>query len=440
LKQPTNVSEYLITVCDQIRWRKAHRDISEEIENHITDQKQAYLAEGLDEEAATVKAINDMGDPVLVGTEFNRTHRPKTEWSIIALTGVVLLLGLVVRIFLMHDHAAPELLTTSIISTLLGIGCMIVVYFLDFTIIGNYAKAINIGLIVVIIVAMFLSPTINGQYAYVPSLLLLLPTAVAGIIYSMRSKGYWGIILCGMFLLAPVIIGMMTPSITSVGLFALNALILLNLAITKGWFKVNKVISMLLVYIPIAITGMAFIFITMVGSPYRWLRLRYAADPSLDPMGAGYVGTVTRDLIKGAKWFGQGEGTLNPGNVLPEIHTNSLLTYLIHEYGWISFIVIMSVLFVLIIRFYNLCSKQKSVLGRLVSTSVLITFTAQVVLYVAYNLGFPLFSPLTLPLISFGGTATIINMILIGIMLSVFRSGAFVLDRIPKRGKTIELR
>jgi len=436
LKQPTKISEYVNTVCEQIRWKKAHCDISEEIENHITDQKNAYLAEGLDEETATAKAINDMGDPVLVGTEFNRTHRPKTEWSIIALTAFVLLLGLAVRTFFMNDYGASASLTSSIIGTLFGIGFMIIAYFMDFTLIGRFSKAINIGLFLLIIAVMFASPTINGQYAYVPFLLLLLPTAFAGIVYSMRSKAYLGIILCGLFFAAAIVIGMMTPSVASAGLFSLNALILLTLAIAKGWFKVNKLVAMLLVYIPIAITGIVFILTAMAGSSYRWLRLHHAIDPSLDPMGAGYIGTVTRDLIKGAAFIGRGESSLHSGNVLPGIHTDSLLTYLISQYGWISFLVIMSVMLLLIIRFFVLCSKQKSVLGRLVSTSILITFTAQVVLFVAFNLGFQLFSPLTLPLISYGGKATIINMILIGIMLSVFRSGDFVLDRMPKSAKS----
>lgn len=77
-----------------------------------------------------------------------------------------------------------------------------------------------------------------------------------------------------------------------------------------------------------------------------------------------------------------------------------------------------------------LCTNQKSVLGRLVSTSALITFTIQVILYVASNLGFQLLSPLTLPLVSYGGTATIINMMLIGIMLSAFKSGSLVRDNL----------
>lgn len=68
MQQSTKINEYLKIVCEQIRWKKAHGVISEEIENHIIDQKNAFINEGLDEEAAIDKAILDMGDPVVVGS------------------------------------------------------------------------------------------------------------------------------------------------------------------------------------------------------------------------------------------------------------------------------------------------------------------------------------------------------------------------------------
>ena len=75
------------------------------------------------------------------------------------------------------------------------------------------------------------------------------------------------------------------------------------------------------------------------------------------------------------------------------------------------------------------CFKQKSGLALFVSVSVLLTFTMQVIGYAVANLGFQLVSPISLPLISQGNTATVINLILIGIMLSVFRTGDIVRDR-----------
>lgn len=146
-------------------------------------------------------------------------------------------------------------------------------------------------------------------------------------------------------------------------------------------------------------------------------------------MGAGYISTLTRDIISNAKFIGEGLGA-STGYMVPEIYTDSLLTYLIHKFGWISFIIIAAVLALLIIKSFKLCLKQNSILSSLVSLSIVLTITAQIVIYIAYNLGFYLIAPLTLPFISYGGTGLVINMVLIGIMLSVFKWGNLVNDNV----------
>lgn len=75
LHRDTKIREYLNDVCNQIRWKKAHYIICEELENHIIDQKAAFVQMGMDEETATDKAIKEMGDPILVGSELDQTHR-----------------------------------------------------------------------------------------------------------------------------------------------------------------------------------------------------------------------------------------------------------------------------------------------------------------------------------------------------------------------------
>ena len=51
-----NVSDafhrYAEKVCEQIRWKKAHSAVAQEIEDHLTDQKNAYLAAGDSESIA----------------------------------------------------------------------------------------------------------------------------------------------------------------------------------------------------------------------------------------------------------------------------------------------------------------------------------------------------------------------------------------------------
>ena len=442
MQQDTKIRQYLKIICEQIRWKKAHPLVSKEIEDHIMDQKNALIDKGVDEETAADQAIKEMGDPILIGSAFDRTYRPKIAWSIIVLTGVALLLGLAIRMFISYEANMPQMLMRSIMGTFLGIGCMTLAYFLDFTALGRFPKTIYFGLIAVTIGAMMVSPVLHGQYFYAQFLLLLFPTAFAGIIYHMRTKGYMGIILSGIFFAIPVVIGLMIPSFSGLILYAITSLVLLTVAIEKGWFDVKKLYAMLLVYIPTLITSVIAIF-TFLSSPYRLARVKSAFDPSLDPMGVGYISMITRDMIANAKIFGQGESGVTAGIPVSIVHTDFLLTYLIHRLGWISFVVVMAVIVALMFRSFMLCAKQKSVLGKLVSFSVLTTFTIQVVIYVASNLGFHIFSPLTLPLISYGQIATIINMILIGLMLSVFKSGHLVWDNastsVSNKNKFIEI-
>lgn len=442
MQYSTKISKYLETVCEQIRWKKAHPVISEEIKGHIMDQKDAFMEEGLDEETAIDKSIKEMGDPVFVGTELDRTHKPKPEWGIIFLTGIILLLGFGIRSIAGLESHTPYTLERDLMTTGIGIICMAVAYFLDFTIIGRYPKSIFWGLTIVTIATMILAPNIYGRPYYVPFILLLFPVVMSGVIYNMRNKGYLGIILSGLFFVIPLVIGMMASYLSIVFLCGLAFLILITISITKGWFNINKLYGLLLVYIPITLVFGLFLTKKILSNPYIVERLLSIIDSSRDPMGSGYIPAQMRTILSNTKLIGRGTLVSN-SYMIPDIHTDFILTYLIHRLGWIPFIILMGIIFLFIIYSFRLISKQKSVLARLVSTSVLITFIMEVVLYTISNLGLPLMGSLTLPFISYSGMSTIINMTLIGIMLSVFKSGDIVRDNLltskTRKGKFLEI-
>lgn len=49
--------EYLRTIEQQLRYKKAYSEIERELNDHMEDQKQAYLAQGMDEEEAELRAV-----------------------------------------------------------------------------------------------------------------------------------------------------------------------------------------------------------------------------------------------------------------------------------------------------------------------------------------------------------------------------------------------
>lgn len=435
MKQFDKIDEYLNNVCDQIRWKKAHGFVTRELEDHIIDQKDTFLSEGMSEDKAVEKAIEEMGDPVTVGMELDRTHKPRPEWSIIILTGALVMVGTLIRIFMASDTFSGNTLY-DLVLTILGIGVMIFAYFLDYTSIGKYPRLIYFGLILTSIASMDILPGVfngisrlHGQYFYPKFLMLLFPTAFAGIVYSMRNRGYEGIILSGIYYIFPAIICYFIPSSANLVMYTVTCLIILTYAILKGWFNIKKLNSMLLVYIPTVIVSVAMLIYAA-----QYERFQAAVNPYIDPLGDGWMAVKTREIITNANFMGASDYIISTygtdtKNILPIKNTEFLLTYLIDKFGWISFIGIMLILVIFIVRCFKAITKQNNILGGIISTSIMVNFIMQIISYVVFNLGFQMFAPLTLPLISFGKTSYIINMFLIGIMLSVFRNSSLYSSR-----------
>ena len=438
LQSTNKIRDYVQQVCEQIRWKKAHSIVSKEIEDHIIDQKYEYETNGLDEDLAIEKAILEMGDPIEVGTDLDSIYRPNPEWRLIILTSLMIILGVVIRSFITYDYQMPWKLTNSIVSIIIGTGFMIMAYFLDYSIIGKNSRKIYYALIVLTILVLFRGPMLHGQNYYVKYIMLLFPTIFAGVVYSLRNKGYMGIILSGLYFVLPAIICLYITSFSSLIMYSLTCLIILTYAIAKEWFNIEKLKGLALIYIPVTLVSITSIALLIVENSYKLDRLKVAFNPYSDPMNMGWMATVTRDILKNAKLIGSNRYVSSIETLLPSIDTDYVLTYLIGKVGWVSFIVIIAVIAAFIIRSLRVSSKQKGVLSGLISLSVIVTFTMQVIFYVIHNLGFQLFDPFILPLLSYSRIGTIINMLLIGLMLSAYKSSALYKneDRLMQESKT----
>lgn len=432
MSQSNLIDRYIESVCNQIHWKKVHPIISKELKNHIIDQKDAFINQGLTEDIALDKAILEMGNPIEVGKELDLTHRPKLDFSIIFFTSIALLMGIILRFAMASGTPMDWMIQGSIIHAVIGMCFMIGFYYLDYTFLGRFPKIVFSSMIISILAVYVFSsgPMVQyGNYIYIAYLLLLFPTAYAGIIYSMRSRGYIGIILSG---ITAMILGFLVFNHThtaNVLIYLLTCYILLIISVLKGFFNVNRIKGLLLISIPASIIVIVMIILSISNSPYYLDRIQNLLNPALDPLGIGYMANLTRDIISNARFIGEGLGS-STGATLGHIHTDFLLTYVIHQFGWLFFLIIVGLLAAFIARIFVLCTKQKSILGNLISTSIMITFTIQIIRYIVFNLGFQLISPLTLPFLSYSGTATVINMILMGILLSVFKWGDLIKDNL----------
>ena len=84
MPEPDRIRTYLETAGEQIRWERARRVVIPELRQHLEDQRDAFAAEG--QEEAERLAVEEMGDPVSVGAELDRIHRPKPQCGLLALS------------------------------------------------------------------------------------------------------------------------------------------------------------------------------------------------------------------------------------------------------------------------------------------------------------------------------------------------------------------
>jgi Cell cycle protein. len=430
------IKEYSKTVCDQIRWKKAHKIIAEEIENHICDQSDAYIHQGDDEETATHKAVLQMGDAVSLGTELDKIHRPKPQWAMIALTFMLMTIGMLSNYFIGSSGQSGSGFgfTSYIIALTVFFAC----YFIDFSVLGKSAKFIYPVILIISVFQMVTGITINGKIYFsagrftvsLSLLSLIFPLAYSLLIYALRHNGYTGIALCGIGYIPFAVILLLVPSFSGFVLFSVSALLNLYIAVAKGWFGNDKKNGLLLMLIPLC-GAVAAALIYFVENPYSLDRIRLAINPYTEKDGIGYLRCLVRDLLVNSKFAGMGTVPAGYGNDIPELplaHTDYILTIITYKYGWVAFIGIIAVIAVFSVLGIRYVLRQKSVLGTLVSLSVMLTIVLQIVFYVVNNLGFGIISQLSLPLISYGNTALIINSALIGFMLSVFRTGDIIKD------------
>ncbi len=427
MQLPEQFAAYITQVCDQLRWKKAHPVIQREMEAHLCDQYDAFVKSGMSEDAAVEETLLMTGDAVEIGAGLDRVHRPKPSWGLLILTGILLLTGLSIKLFFTYDSDYPHELPAMLVAAVLGIGCLFGAYFMDFTLLGKRPVLLYLCTLGSILFLRTFHTGIPGHCE--PYLSLLCPAVYAALLYRLRGKRYLGFFLSVLCLAVLSFVFCFIPSFGAILTVAAAGTLLMAAAVWNDWFRLGKAHGCLMWGILVVLCT-AILCFCIFNNAYALEKVKLAFSPGLDSTGRGWAGSIIRELLAASNLIG-------PGNAVPyaseKLHmvsrsTSLLLTNLIYRTGWLTFILIMAVFAAFLGIAVHKCLKQKNMLGRLVSLAVLLTFAMQIILYLLLNFGVYLVGDLCLPLVSYGNTALVLDMALIGIMLSTFRTGSLVRD------------
>jgi cell division protein FtsW len=169
--------------------------------------------------------------------------------------------------------------------------------------------------------------------------------------------------------------------------------------------------------------GLAGVVLLAMLAPYRAARLTAFINPSVDPQGIGYHVNQAMLAVGAGGLLGRGLGqSVQKYNYLPEAQGDSVFAVMAEELGFILSLAFLALWLWLLLRAWRVATTAPDRFSQLVAAGI----TAWLAWQSFFNIGGMLrVVPLTglpLPFISYGGTAMLVNLVVVGILLSISRS------------------
>lgn len=226
--------------------------------------------------------------------------------------------------------------------------------------------------------------------------------------HRMKDLGY-GIIIPLAVMVAFQLLFILQPDFGSV----VNIGILTICLLFIGGARLKYIVSIVLSSIPVLVVLIVFF-------PYRLKRVTCFLDPWQEPRKCGFQ--LVQSFLALGRGYISGVGIGNSKqklSYLPESHTDFIFSLIGEELGLLGVMVVIGLFIWLITRGLSIANKTEDSFSYYLSTGLTIMIGIQVVINLAVVTGLMPTKGLPLPFISYGGSALLINMLAIGILMNI---------------------
>lgn len=435
---PETIRDYLDTVAAQIRWKRARVVAVRELETHLEDQRDEFQAEGHSPEEAERLAVEEMGDPVAVGTDLDRLHRPKSQWKMLCLLAAALGLWLALRL---AERWGVSYWNEYVVSfggiVLLAAGLAAGIYLLDYTLLAKAALPLAVLLTAAAALGGRLQFQLGCTHDLGQYIILLLPVAMALAVYGLRSRGTGGLALCCLLGLLPAVCYLPgsplrflwalwgAPPVLWVSLFGVTGVLAAGVRLgafgarRRNWQMVAAYGAAVLVCLAVTYLRPGQLSMRREEMTWAWEIVSHAKLAGMVELDPALMGDVRLEL--GFRSY------------------HGYLLAVLANYGWLGLALIQAPAAAILIFGWRKLRRQASLLGRLLGTAALATLTWQAAAVLVQDLA-GLRGMLTCfpyPFLSDGGTALAVDCALLGLLLSVLREESIARDApVPQPSQT----
>lgn len=154
---------------------------------------------------------------------------------------------------------------------------------------------------------------------------------------------------------------------------------------------------------------------------YQRERILVFVDPFRDPLGTAYNVIQAKIAIGSGQLLGKGVAGATQSRLafLPERHTDFIFAVFAETWGFVGCLVLLTCYALLLLRGFEIAGAAREPVGRLIAVGVTALIASQVFVNVGMVTGLLPVVGIPLPFMSYGGSAMLVSMMALGLLLSV---------------------
>lgn len=185
-----------------------------------------------------------------------------------------------------------------------------------------------------------------------------------------------------------------------------------------------------------AAAAVAAVAVLTVTSPNRFRRLLAFLDPAADVGGVNMQATVGIYALATGGWWGVGLGaSRQKWGSLPEAHTDFVFAVIGEELGLIGSLVVLGLLLTLGYAGFRIATRSDDLFCRISAAGITTWFMFQALVNLAVVLRLLPVMGVPLPMMSYGGSALLANMLALGILIACARHEPQARELLSQRKK-----
>ena len=347
------------------------------------------------------------------------------DWFLFILTALIAMFGIINVYSATRSYGTISNVVVQSFAVVLGLVLMILISRFDYEQFKNLVKPIYIFALFILIIVLFFGVTGEwGARSWIRfGSIGIQPAEFAKVCFiltfsyhlsKVQDKINKPLIILGLLVHMGVLVGliMLEPDLGSALVF-LFIFVCMMFTAKLSWKYIVPITALAIVSLP-------FIYKYAL-SEYQQKRIQVFFNPDLDPLNRGYNVIQSKIAVGSGQLWGKGflQGTQNQMGYLPTKNTDFIFSVVSEEWGFIGAVILVIALFTLIYRCLKIAQKADNSYGRYICVGVAAMFLFHVFENVGMCIGLMPVTGIPLPLISYGGTSVVTNMIAIGLVLSV---------------------